>query len=432
LFNQESELAVLSILLKHPDLGYSLENLKNYMFSSTGYQILYSSFSELLGQGLYPDKNLLINHLSSKGKLGNAGGEEVINYIYSLDYNQDNLPEFVRQVQDDYKKRIMLSKAGEISSRLSAGEDINTIIDDIQKTTELLETSYGGEDTVSLLDYSTLGLKIIEEKIENPGISGISTGIKDIDLGTNGIGKGHLWLLAGRPGMGKTQIIVNMLRNATMQGNRALIFELEMPKQALLERLLGIEAGINTTDIEMGLLSKEQLTTLREGIDNIKHLPIYIDTNSYADIKYVETTIKKFVQLRDVNLVFIDYVQLMSERGDDQTHELGRITARLKKLAKALNIGIVLLSQINRNVESRPDKRPALSDLRQSGNLEEDADLVAMLYRDDYYDPTKNQGQMEFIIRKGRYTSLKTILLTYDGATSRIGSFSGDYGKQQK
>lgn len=428
MFNADSETAVLNILLKYPDLGYSLDQLKNFMFSSTGYQQIYTSYQKLLDQNLYPDSSLVINNLRAENKLDNVGGEETLKYIVSLDYNKENLQEYCKQVKDDYKKRVIVSKAGEITARIKAGDEVSIVIDDLQSTIENLETTSGGDDTVSLTDYADSGFNIIEEKMKNPGISGISTGIQDIDLGTNGIGEGHLWIIAGRPGMGKTQIVLNIIRKTVNRGNRALIFELEMPKQALWERLLGIEAGINTTDIGMGLVTKSQFEDLKHAKETLKQLPIYMDTNSYADIRYIETTVKKYKQLYDVNVVVVDYAQLMCDRGDDQTAELGRISNRLKKLAKSLNIGIILLSQINRTNESRTDKRPVLADLRQSGNLEEDADLVAFVYRDDYYDPEKNPGQMEWITRKARYAPLTTILLHYEGATSRISSFNEEYG----
>jgi replicative DNA helicase len=168
-------------------------------------------------------------------------------------------------------------------------------------------------------------------------------------------------------------------------------------------------------------LSPEQLEKIGESAKRIKELPIYIDSCFTADIGYLDTTIRKYRQLHNIDTVYVDYVQLMAERNEQSTHEIGRISRRLKLLANELGIGAVLLSQLNREVEHRDDRRPIMSDLRQSGNLEEDADLIAGLYRDEYYfKDSPNKGTIEFIIRKQRNGPIGTIYLNFVDTTNVV------------
>jgi replicative DNA helicase len=203
-------------------------------------------------------------------------------------------------------------------------------------------------------------------------------------------------------------------------GNPCLVFSYEMTKQQLIERLLAIETGLSILDIHLGLVDNKGVEKIRATVDLIKNLPLYIDAFP-GDINYIVSTIKRYHKTHGIKIVYIDYIQLMAERGDDQTAELGRISRKLKLLAKELGIAIIVFSQLNREVEKSDDKRPLASHLRQSGNLEEDADKVVMLYRDVVYNPqTKNPHEMEFIIRKNRQGPIGTIALIFYETSNRI------------
>jgi replicative DNA helicase len=194
-----------------------------------------------------------------------------------------------------------------------------------------------------------------------------------------------------------------------------------MNKQILIERLLAIKSGVPITNIKLGFLDKSDLQKISEAADFLSKLPIYIDSNYYADMDYILSASKKFKRQKDIDIVILDYVQLMAERTDNMVYEIGRICRGFKLLSNDLAIGSILLSQLNRQVEMRDDKRPILSDLRQSGDLEQDADLVAMLYRDEYYNKeTKLKGVMEFIIRKHRTGPLGDAFLKFVDDTNLI------------
>jgi replicative DNA helicase len=200
-----------------------------------------------------------------------------------------------------------------------------------------------------------------------------------------------------------------------------LFFEKEMNYQSLVERLVAIDSGVSIQNIRLGILDKKQVDKIGESMRKIREYPIFIDTTFNSDIHYLESTIYKYKATKNIGVVYLDYLQLMAERDDNQTHELGRISRACKLLANDQGICIIGASQLNRGVEMRDNKRPMMSDLRQSGNLEEDADFVVALYRDEYYDKeTKYKNLMEFIILKARNGPVGTITLKFDPESNII------------
>jgi len=204
-------------------------------------------------------------------------------------------------------------------------------------------------------------------------------------------------------------------------GIPSLIFSKEMTRQPLMERFMSLETGIPLFDIRQGILKKPDVEVIREMVKKMSDYPMYIDLNFTGSLEQVESTIRKYISLYGIKIVYLDYIQLLSERDADQTQELGRISRKLKLLANQLDITCVVLSQLNREVEHRDNKRPVSADLRQCGNLEEDADYIIGLYRDEVYDKeTKDKGKMEFIILKQRNGPTGMVKLGFDGVTTKI------------
>jgi replicative DNA helicase len=210
--------------------------------------------------------------------------------------------------------------------------------------------------------------------------------------------------------------------NQAEEGIRSLMFSREMQKQPLMERFISIETGIPLTpNIRMGQLTKTELETISLTLKRIKEYPVFLDTNYSGSLDYVENTVRKYKRLYGIDVVYIDYLQLLAERDENSTQELGRIMRRAKILSLELDIVFAIASQLNRNVELRDNKRPILSDFRQSGNIEEDADLAVGLYRDEYYNQnSKSKGTMEFIINKHRNGPVGIIPLTFKAETNKI------------
>lgn len=218
-----------------------------------------------------------------------------------------------------------------------------------------------------------------------------------------------------------TAVMCNSALQSAKAGNPVLIFSLEMQKEAIIERFLAIETGIPLTSIRLGNLKKDEVDVLKDKLRELKELPIYLDCSPNVNLNYIMATIRKYHKNNGIKLAYLDYLQLLAERDDTQTAELGRISRNMKLLAVELKIGIVLLSQLNRQVEMRDDKRPILSDLRQSGNIEEDCDLAIFLYRDDYYHEDSTElNVIEFLIRKNRNGVTGMIKLKFNAESNKV------------
>lgn len=423
LFYYDAEVAVLSIILKQPELIYNLPNLKPDMFSSSPYVALYSTMLELTENKYLPDYSLVKNKLEADGKLQLVGGEQTLQFLVRQENKPDNLKEFERQIISSYKAKLLLSSLAQARNEATNVGTIDDTIISLKNFLDNLDDTTGGDSTQVLSAILEPAYFEIINRINNPSATGIKFGIKDIDALNGSIAGGEMWVIAGRPSMGKTAIICNSALNTAKMGTPILIFSQEMNKQSLVERLLAVDTGVSVSSIHLGL-KQEELNLLAEHVKELKSLPIYLDCTFGMSLNYMLSTIRKYHKHNGIKLVYLDYIQLLSERDENQTAELGRISRSLKLLAGELNIGIVVLSQLNRLVELREEKRPVLSDLRQSGNLEEDADLAAFLYRDEYYnEKSKDKGVVEFIVRKNRSGPIGTIPLKIDLPTNRISDY---------
>ena len=421
LFNADAEIAVLSIILKNPELINEIPNLKGFMFSSTPNILIFNTVKELFEQNLFPEKGLIISFLRSRNQDLEAGSIEYVNYIYNQDYSGTNVKEFERIIIDSYKARSLISLYSNLSVSDITVENVDKVINDAKQKLDNLTSVSGGDSTVILSEAVKDAWEAIEYRVNNPGIQGFPSGFDSIDVTTSGIFPGELWVIAGRPGMGKSALFGNMMLNQAKKNFPTLFFSLEMRKVPLIERLICMETGISHSHIRSGTLNQDQLNKISDSMRVMKNYPIYIDENFFCDLDYVISTIRKYHNQHGIRLAYIDYLQLLSTRGNDQTAEIGRITRSLKLLANSLDISIVLGSQLNRAVEMRDDKRPVASDLRQSGNIEEDADVIIGLYRDYVYDhKTKFPDRLESLFLKNRNGPTGTLMMKFFGETYKI------------
>jgi replicative DNA helicase len=305
-----------------------------------------------------------------------------------------------------------------MKSLVSNSDQIDGVISQLRTSLDNLSETNGGSVTEKLSDLIQSTWKVIVEKVKNPHID-IPTGYDSVDAVTGGYWAGDLWVIAGRPGSGKSAMLCNKALRSAKKGIGQLIFSLEMSKHSLIQRMLAIETGIPVTDIRLGLLNQKQMDLISDTIKLIKDLPIYIDTNYNNNPNYLSSTIRRYKKLYDIKVTHLDYIQLLVARDTDATHAIGSVSRELKLLANDLGITNVMYSQLNRLVELRPDKRPILSDLRQSGNLEEDPDMAVFLYRDIMYnDDTRSKDSLEYIIRKQRNGPIGTINMHFNVETN--------------
>jgi replicative DNA helicase len=352
-------------------------------------------------------------------RLDSCGGDKYIAGLTTQVYDINNFKEFLDFIKKAYKTRTFVGMTTGINLENtkidSIDNKISTFKDDLDKL--LIDSISGG--TFKITDLIKESYNTIVTRVQNPGIAGISCGLHKIDEITSGFCGGDLWYIAGRPGAGKTAQACKMVLEMGKSGIPTLYFSKEMSRQPIMDRFLSLDSQVPLFNIRNGYLNQEQLEQVRESAKRLKELPIYIDLDFSSQIEQVEATIRKYKSTNDIKIIFIDYIQILSERDEQQTQELGRISRKLKLLANELSITVIVLSQLNRGVETREDKRPMMSDLRQCGNMEEDADLVIGLYRDEYYhkDNKQNKGKLEFIILKARNGPTGTIMLNFNKNT---------------
>lgn len=409
----QAEIAVLSIFLKHPEEFITLP--VDY-FTTEVHRNIYKILEQITSEGKVIEPQIVRLYAEKQNK--NIGGNDYLDTILSTPAFVDNLKDYIINLEQDYKIVKLHQLANDIKEALNSNLPPEKVEEAITERIERLKSSSiisSGEPLYSGIDDF---INEIIKDAESGELPGYSTGFSSIDLITSGIRPGNLWIVAGRPGSGKSAWMTN---SARLSPHNTVIFSLEMSKPEYLERELSIESGVPLLDIRVRALKQKDIKKLKEAVDRIKQRTDVILDVENDTLLSIEKAIRKYVNENDVKIVYIDYVQLLANRSMEAVHELGRISRKLKRLARSLCIGIILLSQLSRGVEAREDKRPILSDLRQSGNLEEDADLVAFLYRDEYYNQnTKHPGVMEFIIRKHRNGPVGTLYFKFDKDTTRI------------
>ena len=281
------------------------------------------------------------------------------------------------------------------------------------------------EEFTSVANILTRNFEEIVNRSRGFSIAGIPINFYDFDALTQGLQRGNLIVLGGRPAMGKTSLALNMAKNVAQLHNLPVcVFGLEMSKEQLTYRLLSMEVGIEAGRLRTGRLQQEEWPLLGQGINTLGQLPIYIDDKPNSGVLEMRSLCRRLMaeQGKELGLVVIDYLQLMEGSSpDNRVQEISRITRALKGMARELNVPVIALSQLSRGVESRTNKRPMLSDLRESGSIEQDADLVLMIYRDEYYNPeTQDRGITEVILTKHRNGPVGTVKLLFEPQFTRF------------
>lgn len=392
------------------------------MFSSTPNQALYLEFETGIEKNLLPDPTLIIESLGAKGELDKIGGKKYIEILLSKDYTETSFPEFVKLVMDSYKARSFLSiVSGANNKEYILASNVDDAIYNTRKSLDALVESGTNLHTIHIGDITKAVFEDIMSRTQNRGIRGTTWGVTDIDKITGGKCGGDVWVVGGRPGSGKSALVCNSIYQDALNGKPSLLIAREMRANQLLERLICIDTGIPNTNIRLGVLDQPEIDRMRESFAKIKQLPIYLDTNFGAcEPFYLESVVNKFRNKHGIETLYVDYIQLLSERDENQTQEIGKLSRLFKMMSNELNICTIICSQLNRGVEARDDKRPLMSDLKQSGALEEDADYVIGLYRDEYYNKeTKFKNLMEFIVMKNRNGPPGTVTIKFDGVTGK-------------
>lgn len=409
LFDSQNETAYLSLLIQNPQQVYELSKVKDFMMSSTVNQILLSTIQEMSNQNLLPESNLLISTLGTKGKLTDVGGEEYVKYLHNQKYPIENLPQYESLIVDSYKAKKLVEWGGQLVGLANAKDaSIQDILVQSDEIIANLLTESSSEKTRDISSVLKDYYKVLQERVESDEPVGIPTGIDWFDKVIGGIPYQAPMVVAGATSMGKTMTMMNMMLGAARSGRPVLYFCPEMGEVPLSERLVGMVSGVDIARLHLGNITQKELDQVNLAIKEIKSLPIYVDSNFGADAQYITFTTKKFKKQKGIEVIFADYIQLLVERDANMTKAIGNVSRKMLKLSEDLNIGLVMGSQLNRGVDSRDDKRPVKTDLKESGDIENDSHLIMMLYRAEVYkkDDPKVKGIMSQEIVKNKVNGI--------------------------
>lgn len=327
----------------------------------------------------------------------------------------------------DYSRRRKLAALGHEMVAMSTKTSAEAVIDHTQtRLTQMDEDASRGDDVFSLGSVADAWIDELDERCKHDGgIIGLPTGIKKLDTRLRGLCKGRLYVVAGRPAMGKSIVGLRFALSAALAGHRSLVVSLEMPRTEIMSRVQSALSRIDLDKFESGTLTAEELDIVTQTMGQINPLPMYVSDGSRLSITSLEAKAKRHQRRHGLDLLVVDYLQLLEGRGENRTQQIGDISRGLKRLAMELNIPVVALSQLNRGVEQRQDKRPVLSDLRESGDVEQDADVVLMLYRDEVYHPDSDRaGVLEILIRKFRSGEPGLVEAAFLGRTADVGDLT--------
>ncbi len=420
----DAEKALLGAMLMYPsaiknanEMGLNKED-----FFVEAHRVIYSAMNDIVEAGKMVDGTALISRLNDLSMLPRVGGADYIMELADHSISSANIKYYIEIVQDKAYMRNLILTAQKIAEQgFHVEEGIDALMDEAEKqilhvtrtrrTTDFRDT----KEIVSLvMDNIT---KMSEQK---SNITGIKTSFRALDNTTNGLQKGDLIILAARPSMGKTAFALNLaIQVARHNSLPVAVFSLEMPAEQLIMRMLSATSLVDGTKLRSGFLNNTEWNMLNEAAGELRNLPIYIDDTPSIKVAEIFSKCRKLRSEKGLGMIVVDYIQLLSaaKASENRQQEVSEISRGLKALAREMQVPVIALSQLSRLVERREDKRPMLSDLRESGALEQDADIVLFLYRDEYYQKEKvedMQEKVEVDIAKHRNGPTRRIELAFD------------------
>lgn len=423
----EAEQAVLgAMMVERNAIAKSAEALSADDFYRDSHKIIFKSIVEMFQKDDAVDQVTLIEYLKSNDKLEKAGG---ITYIAEMEagvLSTENIGDYIKIVEDKATlRRLIKASTDIISSCYNDQSDVLKVVDSAEKKIfDISETKNSG-DFESISDVLERGFEEIQRLYNNKGeTTGVSSGFKDLDEKTSGFQPGDMVLIAARPSMGKTTFALNIAENAALKdGKSVVIFSLEMSKEQLAYKLLCSQASVDMLSLRTGNLEDKDWENIARAAGPLSSAKIYIDDTAGVSIMEMRSKCRKLKAEHGIDMIMIDYLQLMSGSGEEsRQQEVSEISRNIKAIAKEMKCPVIALSQLSRAPEQRADHRPMLSDLRESGSIEQDADLVMFLYRDEYYNKETDQKNIgECIVAKQRNGPVGTVKLAWLGQYSKFG-----------
>ena len=423
----EAEQSVLgSILLDKEAMISVSETLVPEDFYKEAHKVIYESMLKLYNSQSEIDLITLTDELRDQGYLDDIGGIAYITSLSTIVPTTSNIKYYINIVKEKSISRQLISAANDI---INLGYDSSTKVEDVLENAEKKIFDISQERTTNdfqpinqvLTETLSMLEKLYEEKSD---VTGLTTGFRDLNKKINGLQRSDLLLIAARPAMGKTAFALNLVQNAALKGDASVaVFSLEMSKEQLVQRMIASQSTVELKKIKTGTLADNDWPRITDGMAILSGAKIHIDDTPGIKISELRSKCRKLKIEKGLDLVLIDYLQLMEGEGQNESRqqEIAKISRSLKILAKELDCPVVALSQLSRAPEQRADHRPMLSDLRESGSIEQDADIVMFLYRDEYYNPdTERKNIGEVIVAKNRHGETGTVELVWFGEIQKF------------
>ena len=431
-----AEQSVLGAVFISPETMTSLaDELTPEDFYKPANKIVFKTMLSLLEKGEPIDATTMVSALTNQGDISNIGG---INYVVELVNStptSKNVEHYAKLVKEKATlRKVIADLSDSLSSAYQGDVSIGDIIAKTEKSLLDISNQNAGTGFRNVADILDTHMQIVETRSQTDGfVTGLSTGFVGLDRITTGLHEGNLIILAARPAMGKTALALNVAKYvATIERKPAVIFSLEMGAEELIERMLASEGMVPAYHLKTGNLSTDEWKRLVQAQNNLYDAPIFVDDTAGIRISEIRSNTRKLVQeMGGLGVIIIDYLQLITgAKGENRQQIVSEISRELKILAKDLKVPVIALSQLSRAVEQRQDKRPILADLRESGSIEQDADIVAFLYRDAYYQKEQADSQeannvTELILEKNRHGSLGTVKLYFHKEYTKFSSVEG-------
>lgn len=434
-YSPEAEQAVLGAILMEPECIARVAEILNSSeyFYVTNHKVIYSAMLTMFTMGKTVDFVTVLETLKAEKAFDDATGKQYLMQLAQSCPSISNIEVYAQYIRDKYDMRMLVSTSRDIIEEASDGEIDPTML--LDSAEQRIFDIRRGKDVQGLQRVDEVLVETFDRldllNRNDDSVKPVSTGIGDLDRVITGLNRSDLILLAARPGMGKTSFALNIAKHVACVSKKTVaFFSLEMSKEQLASRLLSAEALVGGTKLRTGKLSEEEWQRLIAAGDVLNKADLYLDGTPGITVPEMKAKLRR---LRNIDLVVIDYLQLMSSGGrrtDNRVQEISEITRNLKILAKELNIPVLCLSQLSRASEQRPDHRPQLSDLRDSGSIEQDADIVLFLYREGYYDKNKgenavsavDQNSGECLVAKNRHGENSSVKLHWQGEFMRFTS----------
>lgn len=434
--DQAAEQSVLGgMMLSKDAIADVFEVVRSNDFYSPAHEMVFDAIADLYGRGQPTDVIAVADHLTKRGELSRCGGHAYLHTLISSVPTAANAGYYAGIVRE----RAVLRKLVEAGTRIvqlgyaTEGGDVDELVNSAQSEIYSVTERRTSEDyrpIRELIDGTVEEIEAIDKR--GDGLVGVPTGFAELDRLTNGLQAGQMVVVAARPAMGKSTMALDIARSASLHhGLTSAIFSLEMSANEIVMRMLAAEGKLPLQRLRQGPMDDRDWQRLASTASAISDAPMFIDDSPNMTLMEIRAKCRRLKQRHDLRLVVIDYLQLMTsgKRVESRQQEVSEFSRAIKLLAKELEVPVIAVSQLNRGAEQRTDKRPQVSDLRESGSIEQDADIVILLHRDEMYDrETERQGEADFIVAKHRNGPTANIVVAFQGHYARFADMPKDSG----